>query len=70
MAWFTSYRHEIKRQPEGWVVNIWQTAQHPSQWDDGFIEDRLIQQLPFETCNAALSFVEKREGCQSSSFDR
>ncbi len=70
MAWFTSYRHEIKRQPEGWVVNIWQTAQHPSQWDDGFIEDRLIQQLPFETCNAALSSVEKCVVGQSCAFDR
>lgn len=57
MAWFTSYRHEVERQPEGWVVSIWQGA-------------KLVQQLPFESCNAALSFVEKREGCQSSSFDR
>ncbi len=57
MAWFTSYRHEVERQPEGWVVSIWQGA-------------KLIQQLPFESCNAALSFVEKREDCQSSSFDK
>lgn len=57
MAWFISYRHEVERQPEGWVVSIWQGT-------------KLIQQLPFESCNAALSFVEKREGCQSSSFDK
>lgn len=52
--WLTSYRHEVERQPEGWVVSIWKGA-------------KLIQQLPFETCSAALSFVERREGCEKFS---
>jgi len=54
MTWFTDYRHEVERQPEGWVVSIWKGA-------------KLIQQLPFETCSAALSFVERREGCEKFS---
>ena len=54
MTWFTDYRHEVEWQPEGWVVSIWKGA-------------RLIQQLPFETCSAALSFVERREGCEKFS---
>ena len=49
--WLTEYRHDIQQRPEGWVVLIWNGRQ-------------LIQRTVFESCNAALSFVERREGCQ------
>lgn len=53
--WFTDYKHQIESRPEGWAVLIWHNG-------------KLIQELVFDTCNAALSFVERREGCQASSL--
>lgn len=56
MTWFTEYRHDIEKRGAEWMVSIWQKG-------------KLIQELPFQTCGEALSFVERREGCQKfSSF--
>jgi hypothetical protein len=51
--WLTTYRHKVKQRPKqgDWLVQIF----------DG---SKLVQVVPFTTCTAALSFVERREDCQ------
>jgi hypothetical protein len=52
--WLTTYRHKIKQRPKrgDWLVQIFQGS-------------NLVQCVPFTTCTAALSFVERRESCQT-----
>ena len=52
--WLTRYKHKIKQRPKrgDWLVQIF----------DG---RKLVQAIPFVTCNQALYFVERREDCQS-----
>jgi hypothetical protein len=51
--WLTTYRHKIKQRPKSgdWLVQI-------------FTGSKLVQAIPFTSCAAALSFVERREDCQ------
>lgn len=51
--WLTKYRHKIKQRPKqgDWIVQI-------------FMDNKLVQAIPFTTCTSALSFVERREDCQ------
>lgn len=51
--WLTQYRHKIKQRPKhgDWLVQV-------------FHGRKLVQVIPFTACNAALSFVERREGCE------
>jgi len=52
--WLTTYRHKVKQRPKrgDWLVQIF----------DG---RKLVQVMCFASCNAALSFVQRREDCQS-----
>lgn len=51
--WLTTYKHKIKQRPKSgdWLVQIF----------DG---RKLVQVICFASCNAALSFVQRREDCQ------
>lgn len=48
--WYVNYRHKIKQRPKAkdWVVQVLEGAS-------------IMQVLHFESCNAALSWVERRE---------
>lgn len=52
--WLTRYKHKIKQRPKkgDWLVQIF----------DG---RKMVQVMRFASCNGALSFVQRREDCQS-----